>query len=305
MNGYEAIAAAESTWGISLKRVSSTEYRSLSGCPFCGDGGKGDKSDRFRVFVEPPRYWCRQCGQQGFLDKLDETKRPTPEELLARRVTELERKQREHEERLRRLEEMKRCTDHLRYHEALSNEAREYWFREGILEEAIEKYLLGFCTRCPTDREHRASYTIPVVNGGDLQNIRHRLRGAMGDKYRPHRAGLGTQLFNADLLATERGILVVEGAKKAIVLTEAGFPAVGIMGKRSFRREWLPLFDRVQRVFVALDPDAAESAYRLGSLFGNKAKVVTTPTKIDDMIVKYGASSGDVERCLRLARPVQ
>jgi len=294
------ISLIETQFGIELKRVSRDEY--AGPCPWCGG------TDRFHVW-EKGNYWCRpgpgHCGAKGWVSDLEGKKKPTKEELLEWRITALERKQREHEERLRRLEEMKRCTDHLRYHEALSDKAQEYWFGEGILVEAIEKYLLGFCARCPTDREHRASYTIPIVNGGDLQNIRHRLRGALGDKYRPHRAGLGTQLFNADLLKAERGILVVEGAKKAIVLTEAGFPAVGVMGKRSFRREWLPLFDRVQRVFVALDPDAAESAYRLGSLFGGKAKVVTTPTKIDDMIVKYGASSQDVERCLRLARPVQ
>ncbi len=43
-----------------------------SGCPGCGDGGKGKNSDRFHVWPEKQtgglcagRFWCRQCGVSG------------------------------------------------------------------------------------------------------------------------------------------------------------------------------------------------------------------------------------------------
>lgn len=37
-------------------------------CPWCGDGGKGNGSDRFHIWPEQGRggtYWCRQCGKAG------------------------------------------------------------------------------------------------------------------------------------------------------------------------------------------------------------------------------------------------
>ncbi len=59
--------------GLSPKRSGAQhggEYS--SGCPVCGDGGKGQSSDRFRIWPARHneglcvgRYWCRQCGAQG------------------------------------------------------------------------------------------------------------------------------------------------------------------------------------------------------------------------------------------------
>lgn len=34
-------------------------------CPWCGDGGKGHKSDRFAIYPDKERYKCWQCGQEG------------------------------------------------------------------------------------------------------------------------------------------------------------------------------------------------------------------------------------------------
>jgi hypothetical protein len=170
----------------------------------------------------------------------------------------------------------------------------------------MDTYVLGYCAHCPTDHDRRASYTIPVINGGKLRNIRHRLIGGdPGDKYRPHMAGLGTQLFNADLLAQPRDrILVVEGEKKAIVMTQCGFPSVAILGKNVFKSEWKELFDNAKRVIVGLDPDARESALKLAAIFGGRGRVAAFPVKPDDMVVKYGAGAADVEAVLRLAAPV-
>jgi len=267
--------------------------------------------DRWRFWEGKGNWWCRpgpgHCGDKGFLDDLfDELKKPTEEQLLAWRVERLERKQRENEERLSKLEQMARCTDDVRYHQSLTDQALEYWFGEGIFQESINRYLLGYCPRCPTDVAGRPSYTIPVKNGGKLENIRHRLVGAESDKYRPHMAGLGTQLFNADdLNEAHDSIIVAEGEKKVIVLDQCGFRAVGISGKRNFKREWLRRFDGIRTVYVALDPDATASAYRLAALFGGRARVVQTPVKIDDMIVQYGAGASDIEAYLRVARPVE
>ena len=46
--------------GHQVKRVSSTHGGEFAGpCPFCGG------NDRFRVWPEKDRYWCRQCGKTG------------------------------------------------------------------------------------------------------------------------------------------------------------------------------------------------------------------------------------------------
>jgi hypothetical protein len=298
MENINPIAYLENTYNLRLKKAGRNEW--AGPCPWCG----GD--DRFHVW-ERGNYWCRpgpgHCGAEGWVDKLAGKAGPTPEQLLEWRVARLEQKQREQEERLTRLEQMAQCQDHLQYHEGLTDEAMEYWLREGMTEESIERYLLGYCQRCPT-YPRSPSYTIPIVNGGKLQNIRHRLeRPNKGGKYRPHMAGLGIQLFNADLLAEQQAsVLVVEGEKKSIILTQAGFDAVGITGKRSFKREWLERFANIPTVYVGLDPDATESAERLAGFFGGRGRVVDFPCKPDDMITRFGAGARDIEACLRWAR---
>lgn len=307
----DPVSIAERYWGLSFKQVSHYEWKSLGGCPFCGDGGKGDRSDRFRIFTgggdtDHPRYWCRQCNAKGSLLHLDEGYKPSAAEVQAVQIRQVERRLAEHERRLTALEQMAQSQDHLRYHQALNTRATEYWLGEGISEASIDTYVLGYCNHCPTDRDRRPSYTIPVINSSKLRNIRHRLIGGdQGDKYRPHMAGLGTQLFNADLLAEPQDrILVVEGEKKAIVMTQCGFPSVAILGKSVFKSEWKRLFDNAGQVIVGLDPDAHKSAARLAAIFGRRGRVAAFPVKPDDMVNLYGASEADVEAVLRLAAPV-
>lgn len=286
---------AERRWGITYKRKSRKE---AAGPCFRCQG-----TDRFIIF-ENGGYWCRQCDVRGWVDE-NENGEPLSPEILA----EIKRKQVEREEweRARHLaatERMAACKDHLRYHRNMPAEAFDYWLEQGITIESMGRYVLGYCPSCPTDG--RPSYTIPVVNGNILRNIRHRLIGSDGDKYRPHMAGLGVQLFNMDVLNTPgRRAIVVEGAKKAIILTQGGFPAVAVMGQNTFMREWLPFFRRFSEVIVALDPDATESAYRLAALFDGRGKVASFPTKPDDALVLYGAGAVNIEAILEQARPVR
>jgi DNA primase len=221
----------------------------------------------------------------------------------------MERKQEEQERRLSALERMHNCTDHLRYHREMDLRQMEYWLDEGIDADSIAKYQLGFCPRCPTDREGRSSYTIPVYDrdGDTLINIRHRLLTSdKGDKYRPHTAGLGAQLFNAAFTTQKKsGIIVTEGEKKSIVLDQYGLSSVAIMGKRSFKTEWLEWLKPFSTVYVALDPDARDSAERLAGLFDGRGMVVDLPCKVDDMLVKHGATPDDIRWFMSMARPIE
>jgi hypothetical protein len=230
----------------------------------------------------------------------------TTEQMVEWRLRQLERENLEKEKRLSALERMHNSKDHLRYHFDMTTDQMAYWLEEGMTVDTIMKYQLGWCPRCPTDRDQRPSYTIPVFDrdGSTLINIRHRLIGGdSGDKYRPHVAGLGTQLFNARLTAQPtESIVVAEGEKKSIVLDQWGFPNVGIMGKRSFKREWLDWLESFPTVYVALDPDAQESAARLARMFGGRGRVVDLPVKADDFFTRYEGTRDEFKNFIQVAR---
>jgi hypothetical protein len=299
------IRNAETRWP-QLRFKKKTNGEASASCPFCNNG-----IDRFVLFADGG-YWCRQCESKGWIDEEDSqwSKLTDTERRLRVLEAEQRRARREREEqaqRLSALERMAQCQDHLRYHEALSWDAIDYWHGEGMTTDTIGNYKLGFCERCPTDREGRPSYTIPVTYKGKLINIRHRLVDApSGDKYRPHMAGLGAQLFNADAVHQDLpSLVIVEGEKKSIICEQTGIANVGIIGKQGFKPAWAKWFGELDTVYVALDPDAKRQAWELARLFNGTGRVARLPCKIDDMIVKYGATKNDIEWYLNLARPVK
>ena len=308
---HDPVRWFESSFSIALKRQSGDEY--AGPCPWCGG------EDRFRVWRDKQNFMCRpgvgHCGKSGFLDDLtgesDVWQKLSEIELKqleqARRQDEIERRQAEQDRRLSALERMARCTDHVAYHRALidNDAAFEYWLSEGMNPDTIAKYQLGYCPRCPTASNGSPSYTIPVINNGALVNIRHRLVEPCGGKYRPHMAGLGSQLFNEDNLRRAReSIVITEGEKKSMVLDQTGIQSVGILGSRNFKSSWFDLFNPIETVYVALDPDAIDSAERLAAFFGDRGRVVILPEKADDMIAKRDATKEDMLHFIRLARPV-
>jgi hypothetical protein len=312
----EAVQLAEKHWNITFKHVGGGEYKSNNGCPFCGDGGKGDRSDRFRLFTSgDPRCWCRKCGYQVFINNLYRNQlTPLERKQLAHdaELKRLKRKQTELEQRVYKLEKLNQLKPHILYYNALTPEAVEYWCTEGIDLPAINDFLLGYCESCPTDYEHRPSYTIPVMNNGTLLNVRHRIINATdGDKYRPQMAGLGNQLFNTDaLLKNKNRVVIWEGEKKTIVLSQYIRDAanIGIMGKMSWEKDWSSKLMGFQDVVIALDPDAEERAHNLGKILRNTGvkniRVANFPLKPDDAIVLYGATGRDIQNYIEYARPI-
>lgn len=246
-----------------------------------------------------------------FVDKRDELSR---EQRL--RLVEIEQERharvlKEHAERLGRLEKLRQSNIHMRYHRALTVPLRGLWWNEGIYDEAIDRFMLGWTDSCPTAKG-KASVTIPVFGyENTLMNIRHRLLDPGGHgRYRPQMSGLGNHLFNAPILnSSHERVLVMEGEKKAIVYDQAGYPTVGIMGKANgWDDEWIKWFDAGQ-IIMALDPDAEENAFLLGRSFLNAGfkdvRVAAFPMKPDDWIVLGGAGQKDVEDVLKWARPIR
>ncbi len=246
----------------------------------------------------------------------DKGKDASPEERRLRKLEaeqkKMQREIREHSDRLAAIEKMHQCADHIDYYHNLFNrpEAVEYWMMQGMSQSTIDNYKLGYCDRCRMDYpDMRPSYTIPVISNGKLWNIRHRLVGAEGSKYRPHIKGLPNVLFNADDLRSDGPeILIVEGEKKSLCATQQGWVNVGIMGKRGFKPEWAKKFKRFKRVVVALDPDASDRAIEIAQLFGGRGRVAELPEKLDDMLNPYGeirARPTDVKWFISTARRVQ
>jgi hypothetical protein len=307
----DPVTFVESRFGIQLKKVGPTEY--AGPCPWCSHGNP--RSDRFHVWTRG-NYACMRpeipghCGRSGWLDELDGSKPLTKDELLELRVAALERKQQDHERRLSALEKMHECQDHYLYHKNLNDNefAVDYWLSEGITYHSIARYKLGYCRSCPTAPDHD-SYTIPVMAGGKLYNIRHRLRTPNdGGKYRPHMSGLPAMLFGYDDISREddHRIIIAEGEKKAIVLAqEVGIPVVATMGMQSFKPEWASKFPpRFTTIYVAYDPDATERAVDVARLFGKRARVLHLPCKADDFFSRYHGTKEDFLMHTKTARPV-
>lgn len=304
MSPDQAIQIVQSHFSIRLKPVTDGEYRSLNGCPQCGDGGKGHSSDRFRVFTDnSPRWWCRRCGFQGFIDEINGDRWHDlgwKEKRRRMAASEIRAQQYEMEQAaLRRsaLKTLRKSGDDDRYYQALLRTPRawEYWKDQGFADSIIHGFRLGYCSACPMDYpQHRPSVTIPVYVRNLLWDIRHRILGAKdGDKYRPAAKHLPRVLFNADNLfdAPADYIMLVEGEKKSIAATQAGWWSVGVMGQDSFNRNWVDAFNRFETIYVVLDPDALKNAREIAALFGGRGCAIQLPGKLDDLLRDgYGAN---------------
>jgi len=302
----EAVAIAERRWpGFRFDIVGDEAH---GPCPVCGKATE----DGFVIFSDGG-FFCRPGAHTGWLD--DDTVQLTKEEIRLRKIEAEQRrqarKQRELEERLTALEWMAQCQDHLAYNKTMDDADRAYWHGEGILPENVDKFMLGVCYACPTDKDHRPSYTIPVWrrDGKTLWNIVHRLVGETSNKYRPHRAGLGKQLVRAHAIGPE--VVLVEGAKKALICSQYGFNAVGLQGCRgTFPGEWVKWMADTRRLWVAFDPDANGHALRLGhglakALPRCEVRVCAFPVKPDDLFAKHGGGTEDFGTLLALGQLVK
>jgi len=303
----EAVTLAQRRWpGLELRIKSSHE--ACGPCPICRKAEK----DGFVVF-DDGGYLCRPGNHTGWLDE-EEQKLSAEERRLLAIEAEQRRARRERERMQRQLtaiERMLHCTDHIAYHKLLDDSDRQWWHEQGIHDPQIDEYKLGICYNCPTAPRH-VSYTIPVYDSTwtKLLNIRHRLADATtGDRYRPHMAGLpGKLLFNARWTQQHEEIVLVEGAKKSIVVSAQAMPAVGIFGAAGFDMRWLPHFSNVKRLYVALDPDVPDKAMALGRDIASNSKmdvrVATFPTKPDDFFL-VGGTPKEFRDFLRWAKKGQ
>ncbi|MEE9365752.1 MAG: hypothetical protein V3W44_03600, partial [Dehalococcoidales bacterium] len=281
------------------RKTAAGEYS--ASCPQCGG------VDRFLFWEDRGNYWCRkrQCGLKGFIS--DNGNGHLSDEDCARFMREAEERTRQRKEERQAALNGMADLDHIArtYHNQMTD--RSYWYGQGLADEMVDRYLLGHCPSCPT---HHASpsHTIPVFFRSKLLNIRHRLAlpPSPGDKYRPHKAGLPAVIFNADVLLTPQDyVVLVEGEIKAMVLTQYGFPSVGIPGANIFKDRWVGWFAKQPTVYVALDPGADGHARDIALMLGGRARLVSLPVKPDDFFVLYGGTAEQLGTFLWQGRKVK
>lgn len=282
------------------RKTSKGEYSAA--CPSCGG------RDRFLFWPDKGNYYCRRCELKGFVSDADNSQLFTTEQYDAWKRAKQERQRKERQQQQQEVIERLSKTNRADiYHNQMID--RSYWYSQGLSDETINKFKLGYCPACPTYPDS-PSWTIPIFYQDKLYNIRHRLTNPNGaGKYRPETSGLPQAIFNADVLSSGDWMTVlVEGEVKAMVLQQYGFSTVGIPGANSFKDKWAKLFDPVSIVYIALDPGAEQQAMEIGlTLAGNgiETRVCTLPAKPDDMIVKYKATAADLFKFLILGKKVR
>lgn len=281
------------------KQKTKKEYSAA--CPFCQAG-----EDRFLFWPDKGNYFCRKCGAKGFIENSDRLTF-TQEQYESWKRAEVERERKEQEEIASNIERLSRSDKAEYYHRQMLQ--RDYWYSQGLSDETINRFKLGYAPACPTFPDS-PSWTIPIYYKGKLYNIRHRLANPKDSgKYRPEFAGLPATIFNADALSSGDWMTVlVEGEVKAMVLTQHGLNAVGIPGANSFKDKWVKLFQPIGTVYIALDPGAEIQAREIATVLqgnGINTRLCYVPVKPDDFLVKYGGTSNELFRFLMLGEKVK
>lgn len=301
---HDVVSMAYQRFSITLKQTGRNEYH--SSCPECG----GKK--RFVVW-DKGNYWCRECGFSGWLQERDKTWKidPVLREQHAREIERLRQERKQEQEKLVASWQDGFNTGYIQgWHDAMRQGNRDFWLAQGILEQNIDRYSLGYC---PSKKVYVGenlinipAYTIPITDPTTNRwvNVQYRLvdppKGV--GKYRQEK-DLPAAAFYANS-HLDGDCIIVEGAKKAIVVSQLicdGIQVVGLPGI-SPNQQILEKLKGFKRKWLIPDPDVkSETIRKLVGALGN-TRSVTLPDKIDDCILKYGLDQHLLRRELKFAR---
>jgi hypothetical protein len=269
------------------------------------------------------RGFCRQCRYFSWVDEDLPNERPSQEQIAIATAERLRLLEIEHQRVKEKLQRVASADFWKRWHEDMEPIQRGMWYQQGINDWAIETYQLGYCgdyTFFYDGTEyHSPTMTIPHFgHSWELVNIQHRLLlpPEPGDKYR-QMADVPAAMFLTEPDNELSGsILVVEGAKKAIV-THLNFghelTTVGIPSKTP-SLDMLEKLDRCEPVYLALDPDAyfptttkdgriiPPAVSRIAAKLDGRAMIVKLPVKPDDFFFVHGGKPDDMRAYIRQAK---
>jgi hypothetical protein len=300
-------------------------------CPF-----HEEKTPSFAITPDKEHYKCFGCGATGdvsdlvaHLDNISVEEAAaelggyvldlglSPEEKAKRQAqVEAKRARKKAEAEANRQDQAKKAAqkvanlvDMVNTYHSFVGQRMDYWLAEGITEEDVKTYKLGYHPGWP-------SFVIPTFHGDKLVAVRHRLDGRDKDKYRPHFKGMPNQIFLGQFwpgYEHERGqqidipfplledgeAILLEGEKKAIVVSShLQSPVAGLPGLNTWQPEWLRFFEQVSKIYLVLDPgikpdiEGKQIARIAGDLLGINKQVIQVrlPAKPDDFFVIGGSA---------------
>jgi len=268
----------------------------LERCPFCG-------KKKFSMNLSTGQFQCfsqNTCGRSGNLITLkkhfgDLTPLPLPKydsDLVIQRT-------------------WREAVEYWKAKLFETPRALQYWIDRGILKETIEKHNIGFWQpgllkhlreKSFSDSNliksglirkkngglyecYRDVFVIPVYMSGFIVSFRFRVPPWRKSETKVFTLrGTGSHLFNLDAIqGNTEEIVIAEGEPDALILDQAGIPAVGIPGAGTFKEEWAKHFDHIDTIFVALDPDRAgrKGFQRISRMLGRDVFRIDLPTGKD------------------------
>ena len=166
-----------------------------------------------------------------------------------------------------------------RWHETMPDSRREYWYSRGIMDPAINDFLLGWDGK---------RYTIPHLYRGVPFGVKRRISeisDGIDAKYIAIK-GSRSGIFNLGVASTHSTVIICEGEIDAMLLTQYGFPACsGTTGAGTFKPEWARFFATTRRVVLLFDNDEAgrQGALTIKRNVLRRAEIVRLPEGIKDV----------------------
>ena len=244
------------------------------------------------MMFEEGNYYCRQNDtHRGWLN---DKKQPSAEEIAQAR-TRIEEKEREREEHERIwVEGFRAGYEWRKWHEQMMTEHLQWWNRQGIRSHQIDEYELGWMPDKKIQTKEGEmiipAYTIPIrtLEDWEVVGVHYRIADppAGVQKYR-YQAGIQAREFYAGVAQKENAI-IVEGAKKAMVLydfLEAAIQVIGLPGNTPSKTILSRIANNFQgQTFIALDPGCQQQSEKIKASLLN-ARIVSLPGKPDDLVL--------------------
>jgi len=148
----------------------------------------------------------------------------------------------------------------------------------------------------------RHALIFPVVAKGKVVSLIARGLREGDPKYRNLR-GTIEWLYNEDVLADAKKVIIAEGISDAITLIQHGYPAVGALGAGLFKQEFKDKFHNVKMKHVCFDNDDAgrKGMEAVDRIFDGDSRIIALPEGIKD-ISDYFQSHDKEEFNLLVAR---
>lgn len=299
MQSYDVPTRVMEKFGIVAKKRGKEFH---SPCPECGG------RDRM-IWWERGNGWCRQCDFKTWID--DGLKVENLAERAAYLAQCIAKEKKIEQDKLAAWQDGFKTGYLWGWHDAMTATQREWWHSQGIDDEMIDLYALGYCRNKIVkvgDNEYITAnaYTIPILDPhtGKLVNIQYRLENppAGVGKYRQENDLQARNFYASGKLGED--VIIVEGAKKALVLYYKLGQVLNVVGLPGItpRAELIDELADFKRKYFIPDPGVCEKqigrfAERLTNL-----RLVTLPVKPDDAFVNYGMERDDLRAMFRTAR---